>query len=131
MKTFSLKVLASDGVFYDGRCKMVILPAVDGELGILANHATNRQSFLKRMLDIAGGLVGSILTIILTVIIGPLIYIQSPGPIFFSQERIGKNGKRFKMYKFRSMYMDAEERKKDLMEYNDVKDGMMFKIKDE
>ena len=38
MKTFSLKVLASDRVFYDGRCKMVILPAVDGELGILANH---------------------------------------------------------------------------------------------
>lgn len=105
-----------------------------GDYTVLTNSmniATNRQSFLKRMLDIAGGLVGSILTIILTVIIGPLIYIQSPGPVFFSQERIGKNGKRFKMYKFRSMYMDAEERKKDLMEYNDVKDGMMFKIKDD
>lgn len=38
MKTFSLKVLASDRVFYDGKCKMVILPATDGELGILANH---------------------------------------------------------------------------------------------
>ena len=38
MKTFSLKVLASDRVFYDGRCKMVILPAMDGQLGVLANH---------------------------------------------------------------------------------------------
>lgn len=38
MKTFSLKVLASDRVFYDGRCKMVILPAQDGQLGVLANH---------------------------------------------------------------------------------------------
>ena len=38
MKTFSLKVLASDCVFYDGRCKMVILPATDGQLGVLANH---------------------------------------------------------------------------------------------
>lgn len=38
MKTFSLKILASDRVFYDGRCKMVILPAEDGELGVMANH---------------------------------------------------------------------------------------------
>lgn len=38
MKTFSLKVLASDKVFYDGRCQMVILPATDGQLGVLANH---------------------------------------------------------------------------------------------
>lgn len=38
MKTFSLKVLASDRVFYDGRCKMVIVPAMDGQLGVLANH---------------------------------------------------------------------------------------------
>ena len=46
------------------------------------------------------------------IFVAPAIYIQSPGPIFFSQVRVGKNGKKFKMYKFRSMYMDAEERKK-------------------
>lgn len=83
---------------------------------------------MKRALDILGGLVGCLITLILTVILGPLIYIQSPGPIFFSQVRVGKNGKKFKIYKFRSMYMDAEERKKELMKQNRVKDGMMFKM---
>lgn len=62
------------------------------------------------------------------VILAPMIYIQSPGPIFFSQTRVGKNGKKFKIFKFRSMYLDAEERKKELMKENRVKDGMMFKL---
>lgn len=60
-----------------------------------------------------------------------MIYLKSPGPIFFAQERIGKNGKRFKMYKFRSMYMDAEERKKELMKQNRVQDGLMFKMEND
>ena len=60
--------------------------------------------------------------------VGPAIYIQSPGPIFFKQTRVGKNGKMFQMYKFRSMYMDAEERKAELMKENRVQDGMMFKL---
>ena len=95
------------------------------------NYATDRQLVLKRMMDIAGGLVGCLLTGIIFVFIAPVIYISSPGPIFFSQERVGKNGRRFKMYKFRSMYMDAEERKKELMKQNNVKDGMMFKMDDD
>lgn len=92
------------------------------------NYASPRALFLKRAMDIAGGLVGCMITGILTVIVGPLIYVQSPGPIFFSQIRVGKNGKKFKMYKFRSMYLDAEERKKELEAQNRVKDGMMFKL---
>jgi lipopolysaccharide/colanic/teichoic acid biosynthesis glycosyltransferase len=91
---------------------------------------SNRQIFMKRVMDIAGGIVGMILTGILTIIVGPIIYIKSPGPIFFSQIRIGKNGHRFKIYKFRSMYMDAEKRKKELMEQNEM-DGHMFKMKDD
>lgn len=90
--------------------------------------ATPGELLLKRALDILGGLVGCVLTALLTVVIGPLIYFQSPGPIFFTQTRIGRNGKTFRMYKFRSMYMDAEERKAELMKENRVVNGLMFKV---
>ena len=90
--------------------------------------ASNRQIFLKRLMDICGGIVGCLITLILFLFVAPAIYIKSPGPIFFSRIRVGKNGKKFRIYKFRSMYMDAEERKKELMKQNKVKDGMMFKM---
>lgn len=93
--------------------------------------ASGRQLFLKRLMDIAGGLAGVVVTGILTIFIGPAIYIKSPGPIFFSQERVGKNGRRFRIYKFWSMYPDAEARKKELMDKNNIKDGMMFKMDDD
>ena len=92
------------------------------------NYATDRQAFAKRALDILGGLVGCFLTGIIFIFVAPAIYISSPGPIFFSQTRIGQNGKPFKMYKFRSMYMDAEERKAELMAQNKMSDGRMFKL---
>ena len=90
--------------------------------------ASPRDMFLKRAMDIVGGFVGVLMTGILTVFIAPIIKIKSPGPVFFSQIRVGKNGKKFKIYKFRSMYMDAEERKKELMEKNKIQDGLMFKM---
>lgn len=89
------------------------------------------QLFIKRLLDILGGIVGCIITIVAFIIIGPIIYIKSPGTILFKQERVGKNGKTFKIYKFRSMYTDAEERKKELLEQNKIQDGMMFKMDDD
>lgn len=92
------------------------------------NYATPLQQFLKRSFDIIGGIVGSLVTCILFIFLAPAIYIQSPGPIFFSQERVGQNGKLFKLYKFRSMYPDAEERKKELMEKNHCESGLMFKM---
>ena len=93
-----------------------------------ANYASPLQLFAKRAMDILGGLVGSIFALLIIVIVGPIIKHQSPGPILFKQERIGQNGKHFKMYKLRSMYMDAEERKKELMSQNRVADGLMFKL---
>ncbi|MDO4617438.1 MAG: sugar transferase [Lachnospiraceae bacterium] len=92
------------------------------------NSASPTELLAKRVLDIIGGLTGCILTGIIFLFIAPAIYISSPGPIFFSQERVGKNGKRFRMYKFRSMYMDAEERKAELMEKNKISDAKMFKL---
>lgn len=91
------------------------------------NIVGTKQMAYKRFLDIVGGIVGCLITGILVVIVGPLIYFKSPGPIFFNQTRIGKNGRQFKIYKFRSMYMDAEERKKELMAQNKM-DGHMFKL---
>ena len=92
------------------------------------NYADSSKLLVKRLIDIAGGLAGCLITLIITVIFGPMIYLSSPGPIFFAQERIGRNGRKFKMYKFRSMYMDAEERKKELMDQNKISDGLMFKM---
>ena len=92
------------------------------------NYASPKQLMTKRLMDIAAGLAGCILTGIIYIFVAPAIYISSPGPIFFSQERVGKNGKKFKMYKFRSMYMDAEARKAELMKDNKLGDGKMFKL---
>lgn len=95
------------------------------------NIIGEKQLLYKRTMDIVGGLVGVLITVVATIFVAPLIYIQSPGPIFFSQERVGRNGKPFKMYKLRSMYMDAEKRKKQLMAKNRIKDGLMFKMEDD
>lgn len=92
------------------------------------NFATPKQAFYKRMLDICGGLAGSVVTGMLYLLVAPVIKIQSPGPVFFTQTRVGKNGKKFKMYKFRTMYLDAEERKKELMAQNRIQSGYMFKL---
>lgn len=86
-----------------------------------------KQLVMKRFIDIIGSIVGLAITAVLTVIVGPLIFLASPGPIFFSQERIGKNGKPFKMYKFRSMVPNAEEMKKELVGKNKM-NGQMFKM---
>ena len=104
-----------------------------GDLTVLSGNSQKMalgDLIAKRTLDIIGGIVGLILTGIFVILIGPAIVIESPGPIFFSQTRIGKNGRRFKIYKFRSMYMDAEERKKELMEKNKMS-GLMFKMDDD
>lgn len=90
-----------------------------------------RQSLFKRCFDLAGGIVGVFLALLIGIVIGPVIFIKSPGPILFSQIRVGKNGRQFRIYKFRSMYTDAEERKKELMEQNKIQDGLMFKIEND
>lgn len=92
--------------------------------------ASPRQLFVKRLIDIIGGLVGVLLTGLLSLILAPVIKHQSPGPLFFSQIRVGKNGRKFRMYKFRSMYVDAEAQKEQLMDQNHMS-GFMFKMEDD
>ena len=94
------------------------------------NKASYKRLFIKRFIDIIGGAVGLVLTGIITLFLAPAIKIDSPGPVFFSQVRVGKNGRRFKIYKFRSMYIDAEERKKELEAQNEM-NGLMFKMEND
>lgn len=91
----------------------------------------NSQLFAKRVLDIFGGLIGSLITLLLMLIIGPMIKKADPGPILYTSTRVGQNGKTFKMYKFRSMVMNADKLKEQLMDQNEVSDGMMFKIRND
>ena len=91
-------------------------------------YITGRDVFLKRTMDIAGGLIGSLVTVLLTPPVALAIWLSDPGPVFFTQTRIGENGKKFKMYKFRSMYLNAEERKKQLAQESGQEDQLMFKL---
>lgn len=87
--------------------------------------------YSKRTIDICGAILGLIFLSFLFLIIALAIKIEDPnGPIFFSQTRVGRNGREFKMYKFRSMVSNAEEILKDLLELNEVS-GAMFKLKDD
>lgn len=92
--------------------------------------ASMKNVLAKRFMDIAGGIVGVLIMAISMILVVPGIMIQSPGPIFFVQERVGKNGRRFKLYKFRSMCVDAELQKKSLLAQNEM-EGFMFKMKED
>jgi exopolysaccharide biosynthesis polyprenyl glycosylphosphotransferase len=105
-----------------------------GTLPVLIFHSISLNKFqlcLKRVLDIAGSIVGLLITAVLSIIIIPLIILDSPGPVFFKQQRVGKNGRTFELYKFRTMSQDAEMRKEELAASNAINGGLMFKIKDD
>ena len=87
------------------------------------------QLFIKSLIDFLGALFGLVVLSPLFLITALAIKIETPGgPVFFRQERAGKNGKVFTIYKFRSMYADAEQRKAELMAQNKIKDNLMFKL---
>lgn len=88
------------------------------------------QLVLKRIIDIVGGLVGSIISLPIILLVAIPLLIESPGPLIFKQQRVGRNGRLFNIYKLRSMYVDAEKRKKELMKSNKM-DGHMFKMDDD
>ncbi|MBE0500647.1 MAG: sugar transferase, partial [Desulfuromonadales bacterium] len=119
--------------FYELRNSKRELSLFHGELPILTFHTKSldaQQLTLKRFMDITGSLVGLGITAVFFPLIVLAIKLDAPGPLFFGQERVGESGRIFKCWKFRSMYLDAEERKKDLMAQNEMK-GAIFKIKDD
>jgi len=109
------------------------------------SHGNRRRSFrlkawrltvrcsyaAKRLIDVTGSLVGMVLLSPLLLGIALAVKLTSPGPVIFSQVRVGRYGRHFRFYKFRSMYIDAEARKAELLSKNESKDGVIFKMKDD
>lgn len=85
---------------------------------------------LKRLFDVSIASVAILLTAPIMVLTAILIKLDSPGPILFRQVRVGKDGEHFDCYKFRSMYVDAEQRKMELLACNEA-DGPVFKMKND
>ena len=100
------------------------------QMRMLVWHLTIRCSvFFKRFMDIVLAVMALILGSPVFLITALLVKVTSPGPIIFSQVRVGKYGRHFKFYKFRSMYIDAEARKAELLQHNESGDGVIFKMK--
>jgi exopolysaccharide biosynthesis polyprenyl glycosylphosphotransferase len=91
------------------------------------NRINATGQLYKRMLDLVGGAFGTLVLGIIYPFVALAIKLDSEGPVFFKQARIGQNGREFKLFKFRSMYADAEERKKKLLQENEMS-GPMFKM---
>jgi exopolysaccharide biosynthesis polyprenyl glycosylphosphotransferase len=89
---------------------------------------TKLMSSLKRVLDVTVAIIAIILTAPIMLITAILIKLESPGPVIFKQVRVGKDGEHFYCYKFRSMYVDAEQRLRELQAKNEA-DGPVFKMK--
>ncbi len=103
-----------------------------GNLHIAAWRFTVKFSYgLKRFLDIVLSLLALIVLSPLFLVLALLIKLTSPGPIFFVQIRVGEFGRNFCFFKFRSMYIDAEKRKAELMDQNQSSDGVIFKMKND
>jgi exopolysaccharide biosynthesis polyprenyl glycosylphosphotransferase len=88
------------------------------------------RAVVKRLMDVCGACVGLLITALITPVVAVAIRLDSEGPVFFTQERVGQNGRRFRMYKFRTMIAGADRQKAALQDYNEM-DGPMFKIKDD
>ncbi len=85
---------------------------------------------IKKIIDLLGSIIGLILLSPILIITAIAIKLDSKGPVFFIQERVGKNEQAFNMYKFRSMVIDAEEKLYKLKDKNEMS-GPMFKMKDD
>jgi exopolysaccharide biosynthesis polyprenyl glycosylphosphotransferase len=119
--------------FYELRQSKRELSLFNNEIPVITFYSVSfnvGHLFLKRCLDIIGACAGLCITGILFPFIAIAIKRDSPGPIFFSQTRIGESCRSFTCWKFRSMYIDAEQRKKELEPLNEMR-GAIFKIKDD
>jgi len=115
---------------YKGELKLQNIETSETEENIVKFNKNFFYHFIKRLIDLCFSIMGVIILSPGLIIISIIIKIDSNGPIIFSQKRVGKNGKIFKMYKFRSMVVNAEDLFCKLREKNEMS-GPMFKIKDD
>jgi exopolysaccharide biosynthesis polyprenyl glycosylphosphotransferase len=99
-------------------------------IGIKQSAISGYNLILKRVIDFTVALLGLIFLFPFLALLALAIKLDSPGPVIFTQERVGKGGRRFVVHKFRSMVQDAESRKRELLSLNEA-DGPLFKIKDD
>lgn len=97
----------------------------------LWRHSETLQRSLKRLFDISVSGAGLFLLSPLLVLVALAIQLESPGPVFFKQVRVGRAGREFKFWKFRSMYIDAEQRKTELLKENEMQGGVIFKMRND
>ncbi|MHC1681689.1 MAG: sugar transferase [Clostridiaceae bacterium] len=103
---------------------------VELDYNAVSEETSSSYTIIKRTLDIIGSIVGLVLLSPFLLIVILAIKLESRGPVFFAQERVGLNGKTFKMYKFRSMIVNAEDLLRHLKDQNEMS-GPMFKMKDD
>lgn len=96
-------------------------------VGVSAAVQNSKMLGLKRFIDIIGAIVGLIISAPIILLVAVPLLLESRGGLFFKQQRVGRNGRLFYMYKLRSMYADAEQRKKEFEEKNHMQ-GLMFKM---
>ena len=104
-----------------------------GKMPMLTFHTVSLnegQLLIKRIMDIICSVIGLAITGVLTLFIVPAIKLDSKGPVFFSQTRVGKNGRKFKIYKFRTMQEDAENHLHELLDQNEMS-GAVFKMEND
>lgn len=96
----------------------------------LAWYCVVKGTYLvKRLIDVVVAGIGLVMLLPLFLVVALAIRLESPGPVLFMQTRVGRWGELFRMYKFRSMYIDAEERRKALLAWNEMNGGVLFKMK--
>lgn len=120
----SLESIAKNSKFGNIRCQV----KADYPMAVFSPvEFSDSDLIIKRIFDIVGGIVGTVVSAPIILITAIPLLIESPGPLIFKQQRVGRNGRLFNIYKLRSMYVDAEERKQALMKENKM-NGYMFKM---
>ena len=112
-----------DYLIHQGKCKHKV------KWKLFLWQVTVRGSYLfKTVVDVTCASLGILVLSPMFLVCAAVIRLESPGPVIFKQKRIGRDGRPFNFYKFRSMYIDAEQRRQELLKANESKDGVIFKM---